>query len=223
MRLLQFKTARQTKGWTQQEAAARLGVSQAYYSLLEGGVRPVPAELARRAVRKFKLSPANLPLPALELEVGPVDPDAMAAALAALGYPGFAYLPKAVVKSNPAELVVQALAHSNLDVRLVEALPWVLRKFPDLDWEWLAAQCRLLNLQNRLGFLVALTQGLGVTFQPDVLAMLEASRLASEGTLCRDSMGAVERNWVRTYRPAEAAHWNLLTTLTPRDLTHAAA
>ncbi len=222
MRLLQFRSARRAQGWTQHEAAARLGVSQAYYSQLEGGTRPLSPELARKAVRKFKLSPANLPLPALELTVGAVDPDLLTAELAGLGYPGFAHLPKAVVKSNPAELIVQSLVHASLDTRLVEALPWVLATFPDLDWTWLAAQCRLLNLQNRLGFLLTLADKLGPNRQTEALQLLEASRLAAEGTLCRDTMGAPMRNWVRTNRPPEAAHWNLLTTLSVKDLTHAA-
>jgi len=54
--------------------------------------------------------------------------------------------------SRSGRVVAAALAHSDLDVRIVEALPWVLAVFRDLDWGWLIAQCRLVNLQNRLGY-----------------------------------------------------------------------
>lgn len=125
---------------------------------------------------------------------------------------------------NPALVVVAALAHADLDVRLVEALPWVLSEFADLDAGWLAAQSRLLNLQNRLGYLVKLADE-GETRTPHLahlLCELETSRLASEGTLCRDSMPKAEREWVRRNRPAAAEHWRLLTTLTREQLPYAA-
>ena len=51
---------------------------------------------------------------------------------------------------------------------------------------------------------------------------LEESRLAREGTLCRDSMPERERNWLRANRPEVAAHWSLLTSLTVEQLPYAA-
>jgi transcriptional regulator with XRE-family HTH domain len=221
-----LKSARLAAEFTQQEAAARLGVSQPYYSQLESGLRRMPAGLALTAVRKLRLSPVTLPLPPLALHISPVEPDELAVALAGLGYPGFAHLARTRTTSNPAELAVRALAHADLETRLVEALPWVLATFCDLSWSWLVAQCRILNLQNRLGFLVALANRLE---RPNAgeqlrkaLAALESSRLSAEGTLCRESMSQAERNWVRKHRSPDAAHWNLLTTLTADQLTHAA-
>lgn len=212
-------------GWTQAETASKLGVSQPYYSQLESGFRSMPADLALTAVRKLRLSPIRLPLPALNPCLSPLDPGALYGQLARLSYPGFVHVKKAAKPMNPALVVAAALAHSDLDVRLVEALPWVLAVFRDLDWGWLIAQCRLLNLQNRLGYLVSLALKLR---KPDAekslagaLFRLEQSRLAGEGTLCRDSMAEAERNWVRKHRTAEATHWNLLTTLTAEQLTHA--
>jgi hypothetical protein len=143
--------------------------------------------------------------------------------LAALGYPPFAHLKKTEKLMNPALVVVAALAHADLDVRLVKALPWVLSVFTDLDAGWLAAQSRLLNLQNRLGYLVTLADE-GETRTPHLarlLSGLEKSRLAGEGTLCRDSMPKDEREWVRRNRPAAAEHWRLLTTLTREQLHYA--
>jgi hypothetical protein len=51
---------------------------------------------------------------------------------------------------------------------------------------------------------------------------LEEARLAREGTLCRDSMPARERAWLRTNRPEAAVHWSLLTSLTAEQLPYAA-
>jgi len=119
--------------------------------------------------------------------------------------------------------VVGRLAHADLDVRLVEAFPWVLAKFGDLDVEWLAAQWRLLNLQNRLGYLATLADE-GEARTPHwarMLTELEASRLAGEDTLCRDSMAKAERDWVRKNRTAAAEHWGLLTTLRREQLPYA--
>ena len=221
-----LKTARLAGGWTQSEAASRLGVSQPYYSQLESGFRPVPGELAVTAVREFRLSPVALPLPELDPHLPPLDPRELSAQLAWFAYPGFTHMKKAHRPLNPATVVAAALAHTDLDVRVVEALPWVLSAFHDLDWGWLSAQCRLGNQQNRLGYLVSLAiklpkQGKNAALA-SALSGLERSRLATEGTLCRESMSAAERVWARKHRPTEAAHWHLLTTLTADQLTHAA-
>ncbi|MEZ5402109.1 MAG: helix-turn-helix transcriptional regulator [Bryobacteraceae bacterium] len=221
-----LKTARLARGWTQAEAAAKLGVSQPYYAQFESGTRSVPAKVALKAVRDFQFSPVALPLPALDARLTPLDPRELTAQLSFLAYPGFAYWKRAAKPMNPALVVATALANEDLDVRLVEALPWVLAGFPDLDREWLTAQCRLLNLQNRLGYVVCLALTLAKpdaeAALADTLTGLERSRLAAEGTLCRESMSSAERDWVREHRPAAAAHWNLLTTLTADQLTHAA-
>lgn len=224
MSVSQLRAARRKAGLSQHAAAMRLGVSQPYYSQLEGGARALAGQLASRAVTKLGASACVLPLPELAATWRPVSPDRLALALAALGYPPFAHLRKTAKAMNPAMVVVGALAHADLDVRLLEALPWVLTEFSDLDAGWLAAQSRLQNLQNRLGYLVTLADG-GETRTPHLarlLSELEASRLAGEGTLCRDSMPKPEREWARRNRPAAAEHWCLLTTLTREQLHHAA-
>jgi hypothetical protein len=165
-------------------------------------------------------------LPPLSPEIVPAAPKELASALGRLGYSGFAHLAKHAKTVNPALLVAMASAYPDLDVRLVEALPWVLATFHDLDWIWLVAQCRLLNAQNRLGYLVSLARQFadpGTSRQRDeILVELERSRLAVEGTLCRESMPEAERKWIRQHRPSEAAHWALLTTLTKQQLVYAA-
>lgn len=54
---------RKQKGWNQEYAAHRLGVSQPYLSLLEKNKRPVPRELAHKAARVYKLSHTAIPSP----------------------------------------------------------------------------------------------------------------------------------------------------------------
>jgi transcriptional regulator with XRE-family HTH domain len=56
----QLKRARTERGWSQQEAANRLGVTQAYLSMLESGQRST-ASLSRKLMQVYRLSPTVLP------------------------------------------------------------------------------------------------------------------------------------------------------------------
>ena len=128
--------------------------------------------------------------------------------------------------TNPAEAVLNAVVKRDLDTRLVEAVPWVLSIYPDLDWDWLRDHAKLHNAQNRLGYLVWLAyQTVDQKSPSGVLskwtADLEEARLASEGTLCRDSMPEREKTWLRKNRPEAAVHWNLLTSLSADKLPYA--
>ena len=94
----QLRTARQSRGWTQARAAARLGVSQPYLAMLEAGQRPLTPAIARRAMRVYGLPPTVLP-PA---GVAPrVTAETLARDLAALGYPGFAHLGRGGAAKHP--------------------------------------------------------------------------------------------------------------------------
>ncbi|HEY5885131.1 MAG TPA: helix-turn-helix transcriptional regulator, partial [Pyrinomonadaceae bacterium] len=57
-----LQAGREQKGWTQKQAARKLGVSQPYLSLLEKGIRRVPEKLARKATTLYGLSAAKLPM-----------------------------------------------------------------------------------------------------------------------------------------------------------------
>src|SRR5262249_53772943 len=145
------------------------------------------------------MSPLSLPLPRASQPVLPMDPDDIAAELGAMGYEGFVHLARPAALVNPAELVIRALAHDNLYVRLVEALPWLIGRHASLDWDWLVGQAVSMKLQNRLGYLVELavalpTKGAEPALR-EVLYRLKRLRLPTEGTLCRDSMPDAERNW----------------------------
>jgi transcriptional regulator with XRE-family HTH domain len=208
-------------------AARSLNVSQPYLSQLETGVRVASAELVRKAAKLYEL-PTALPLPE-PLVVKEVSPDDLQRKLASLSYPGFEHV-RSRVPSNPAQVVLSAVMTKNLDTRLVEALPWVLGTYADLNWEWLRDRAKLNNAQNRLGYLVHLAEQTARALperegEVQVLSSwkneLDEARLAREGTLCRDSMPEKERAWLRTNRPEAATHWNLLTSLTVEQLSYA--
>jgi transcriptional regulator with XRE-family HTH domain len=223
-----LQAGREQKGWTQEHAARKLGVSQPYLSLLEKGTRRVPEKLARKAATLYGLSAAKLPLKTGWHNVPANNDDALASDLAALGYPGLSYL-KSRRKRNPAEVMLSALRTDNLDSRLAEALPWVLLKHPDLNWEWLVGAAKVNDLQNKLGFVTnvarRLAEKLGeqetVSLLREQESTLERSRLVREDTLCHNSLTQSERRWLRSNRSDEAKHWNLLTDLSPEHLSHA--
>jgi transcriptional regulator with XRE-family HTH domain len=223
-----LKKGRLQRQWTQEEAAARLGVSQPYFSLLEKELRRVPEKLARKAATVFRLSAVTLPFETTQNQAEPETEDDLALALAALGYPGFSHL-RGGRKKNPAQILLSALSSENLNSRLTEALPWVLLKYPDLDWQSLLKEVKVRDLQNRLGFLTSVARRLaekqGDTDKAKWLqskeSSLERSRLILEDTLCHDSLTKAERRWLHTARSDEAKHWRLLTDLSPDHLNYA--
>jgi hypothetical protein len=155
--------------------------------------------------------------------------NSLAADLAALGYPGLSYLKPQRATRTPAELLLAALAQENLDSRLVEALPWLVWEYSDLDWQWLIRTAQTNRLQNRLGFVISVARRLaeqqGEAAKASKLvpaeAQLDASRLLQEDTLCHASLTQAERNWLRQHRPQPAQHWRLLTDLTAEQLDYA--
>lgn len=231
---MQLVLGRRKKGWNQQQAAARLGVSQPYLSLLEKDERAVTEELAHKAAHVFGLSPAVLPMKTVPQSLQSPNDDQLATDLAALGYPGLSHLKfsqrrKRLRKRNPAEVLASALQVSELDTRLTEALPWVLLQFPELNWHWLVSAAKLNDLQNRLGFVTNLARRLAesrgesekAAFLAQQESALERSRLAREDTLCHESLTTAERRWLRDHRSPEAKHWGLLTDLSPEHLSYA--
>jgi len=227
-----FKRARRQAGLSQQKAAAELGVSQSYLSMLESSQRPVSAELSRRMVRVYKLSPVSLPPSEGSWQPKPVDPGQLAADLAGLGYPGFAHLRKRRSHANPGETLLTALSQESLEARLFEALPWLVLKYWDLDRKWLVEQAKLHDLQNRLGFVVSLARkagrraGLVNPQREEALGELEAtlkrSLLAREEALGKSKLGDAERKWLTKYRPRDARSWHLLTNWRPEALRYVA-
>lgn len=229
MQAADLRQGRTNRGWSQAEAAARLRVSQSYLSRLEQGARPVPERLARRALGILQLPATARPLPAGHYEIPALSPAALAIQLAALGYPGLAYQKISRAPDNPAVVLLAALSHRHLEMRLVEALPWLVGRYPQMAWPWLVPAAKLHDCQNRLGFVVGLARELaeqaGATARAALLRLPEIalahSRLAREDTLCHDDLAVAERAWLRSHRPAEAVFWNLLTDLTAAQLAYA--
>lgn len=226
MSVQRWAAARKEVGLTQAQAAVKLGVSQPYLSQLERGARSPRTALERKAAALYR-HPTVLPLPDSE-KAAAVGPDDLQRELAALGYPKFAHV-RSDDQCNPAGVVFTAVIQRDLDTRLVEALPWVMSTYTDLDWPWLRDRVKLRNVQNRLGYVVFLAKQVASSRTSDNNTQalseweqdLEEARLAREDTLCRDSMSQRERSWLRTHRPSAAAHWNLLTSLTPEQLPYA--
>ncbi len=230
----ELKEARLQRGWTQQQAAERLGVTQAYLSMLENGVRMLPYGLARKAAQTLQAPPTTLPLRTETFAASLSSADStrvserLRAELAALGYPGFAHL-RGKARHNPAEVLLGALNTPELDSRVVEGLPWLVLRYADMDWDWLVPNAKLLDRQNRLGFVTTLALQLAArSSEPkgsrrlqEYAGVLDRSRLAREDTLCHDSLTEAERDWLRRNRPVEAKHWNLLTDLKAENLPHA--
>lgn len=222
---LEMQQARKATGWTQAKLAQKLGVSQGYVSLMESSGRPVPPHLAPKLVGLLRLSASQLPVSA---QSEPLPPSRTARALSTLGYPGLAHLGKKH-NLNPAELLVRTLGCRNVEARLVEALPWVLVQFPDLDWQWLLLQAKQRDLQNRLGFVVTVARQLAERRTDHVTAntlrrwehVLEDSRLQKEDAFSGETLTQAERKWLRSNRSTEAAHWNLLSNMSVDTLTHA--
>jgi transcriptional regulator with XRE-family HTH domain len=219
-----LRAGRRRRGWTQAQAAARLGVSQAYLSLLETGHRRVSSRLLAHIQRAFSLGPTALPF----LDGLRGDPARLAAGLSGLGYPGFAHL-RPRRRLNPAQVLLLALQQNILESRVAAALPWVAAEFSRLDWDWLIARVKLADCQNRLGFVVSLGRQVAIR-RHDVDAasrlrrveqLLESSRLAREDSLGQADMTDAERRWLRRQRPDDARRWNLLSDIRLEHLTYA--
>ena len=218
------RNAREMRGWKQGALAQKLGVSQGYVSLLEGNHRPVPPRLAARVAATLGMPATALPVH----EAGPLDHSDAAPALGILGYERFAHVRKGR-RLNPTELLLRTLRADEVDGRVVEALPWLLVRYPELRWDWLVRLVKQEDLQNRLGFLVSLARGLAEARQEDGAAAtlqgweqrLEPSRLLRSDSFSRNAMTHAERQWLASHRSPIAQHWNVLSTLTVETLRDA--
>jgi transcriptional regulator with XRE-family HTH domain len=227
MNYTELRMKRKQNGWSEQDAAERLGLSQSYLSMLENGKRPLTTRVARRAMRAFGLPASVLPPPRVQSHW---DSHRVAKQLAALDYPGFSYMRTHTPKENPAVVLLGALSNDQLEARMVEALPWLLLRYWDLDQAWLLDEAKRRDLQNRLGFVVALARRMSESSTPpnpartETLAELEAkldkSRLVKQDTLGKPPQTATEREWVMQNRTPEAKHWNMMTDLRPEHLQY---
>lgn len=224
----QLKKNRKEKGWTQAQTAKQLNVTQGYLSLLEKDERPLTENLIKKAVRVFRLPAGKLPVDKNLTNLPQLNEENLAAALAAIGYPGFSHIKPTRLK-NPTEVLISALSFNKLDARIVEALPWLMLEVSELNWKKLVAAAKVIDLQNRLGFVVSLArkvaESLGKQKKAESLKKKEISladsRLLKEDTLCSDSLTEAERKWIRQNRTSEAEFWNVLSDLKVEHLSYA--
>ena len=115
MTRLDLKNARLKRGWTQEEVADKLGVTQAYLSMVEQGHRPLSSQLLARVQKSFHLGPTMLPL---KLESSQLEnSEKLKSELGALGYKGFGYL-RGKPTWNPAQVLFTAVNQPNLEPRV---------------------------------------------------------------------------------------------------------
>jgi len=196
--------------------------------MLERGQRSLPEHLVSTVLRTYEISPNGLPFQGAATWSRLRSRD-IAAQLAGLGYPGFSYMNRRA-KWNPAELLVAALTHDDLERRTAEALPWLALIYSDMDWEWVIRESKLHDAQNRLGFVITLARETAELKDDlevaerlrSVELRLKPSLLARIGTYCDERMSRAEREWLKTNSTPQARQWNLLSDLKPEDLTHAA-
>jgi hypothetical protein len=127
-----------------------------------------------------------------------------------------------------AQFLVMALAQPILDRRVAEGLPWVVRHFVGMNWEWVRREAKVRDLQNRLGFTIALARKVAEERQQLEVAArlaeqeeaLRGSLLAKEDTFSRENMTRVERAWLRKNRSPEARAWHVLSDLVTEHLAH---
>jgi transcriptional regulator with XRE-family HTH domain len=225
-----LRTARSRRKWTEAQAAERLGMSQSYLAMLEKGQRKVTPRLARKFKSAYGLRPTVLATSDEFMPRVPVTNEEFANEFSALGYPGFAYLRARVKERNPAETLVEALSQTSLEPRVVEALPWLLFTYWDMNLGWLVREAKLNNLQNRLGFVGGLAEEVSRRSDSkdeernrslsELRNVLEKSRLVREDTFLKPINTKVEREWLRENRSDEARHWNLLTNWRPEHLQY---
>lgn len=223
----QLRLARETAGLTQQLAADRLGISQAYLALMETGRRRVTEEVGLKLMDLYHLGPTALPLGLDDLESW--NSESLAKALASLGYPGFRHLAGGH-RRNPAIVLLAALSRRDVEVRVGESLPWLVTEYYNLDWDWLIRESKVRDTQNRLGFIVTLGRRIAQKRGAEqvqrklleVEEVLVQARLAREDSLCQGGLSEAERGWLRRSRSSDARHWNLLTDLDAKHLPYAA-
>lgn len=226
----QLKQFRKLKRWTQKAAAKRLRLTQGYLSLLEKGERPVTDGITERVVQVFGLPTTSLPVKKDLASLSPADADSLARQLAAIGYAGFSHVKPSSRLKNPAEVLVSALDNNKLDLRVVEALPWLVSQVTEARWSEVVRAAKVKDLQNRLGFVTSLARFVAERKRESKKAAqlkrrevaLAGSRLFKEDTLCADfSLTETEKRWILQNRTAEAEFWRVLSDLKAEHLSYA--
>ncbi|MBK9528385.1 MAG: helix-turn-helix transcriptional regulator [Acidobacteria bacterium] len=210
----QLSKYRKEKERTQLETAHALGVSQTYLSLLEAGKRPLTEKLVRKAIRFLNSPDENTDRSSAPEFKSDLGRSACGSPLAAW-VTGASHLKRTGPRTR--RFALAALNSPKRDARVVEALPWVVLTFPDMEWASLTKVAKAYDLQNRLGFITEVARSIA-SFRGDGLkgekllrceSRLERSLLVREETLCNETMTNAERRWLAVTRPEPAKRWHL--------------
>jgi transcriptional regulator with XRE-family HTH domain len=225
MRGAEFRAWRKTAGKTQTDAAKAVGVKQPFVCAVEKDLRPVTPALKNWL---YSVCPEAFWQELPSASRTPPSSERLKELLGHLGYPGFRYLASGRGNVDPLEFVLDALRTEDLDQRVTDALPWVLVHRADLDCHRLTDEARLLNLQNRLGFLLEVTVEAARKLHSDEtvarlepwLVRLREARLFKEDTLCKSSLTQIERKRLRRSRPKAARFWRLFTDVNAQEVAN---
>ena len=212
-----FKRARKQAGLTQQRAAAKLRVCQSYLSMVENGQRALSPELARRMVHVYKLSPVSFPPSAARWDPKTVDPEQLAADLAGLGYPGFAYLRKRRSTRNPGETLAYRPGSRPFGVAPLRGSPvagaqalgdghGMARKGGQAPRSAESPRCRSFGLARNAGSRASLPNPQRDAALEQLESTLKRSLLAREEGLGAANLAIheTEEKWLKEHRPKEA-------------------
>lgn len=231
-----LRAARLATGWTQEEAASRLGLRQPTLSRFENGRSLPTLKQFLRLAELYGVSPASLlgadgrnPVLPYRLPLG-VSYSDLVASLVGHGYAGLVG-PKGLKPALPPELtLVGLLAEPSLEPRVVEGLPWLLLNYP-MDGAYLRDVARLYDLQNRLGWTATVAHQLAeraparspyrprATWLAELVAELEQARLAREDSLCHPTLTERMKGLLRQRRPEFSRRWNLLDVFWLEDFS----
>ena len=209
----QLKLAREAVDLTQQQAAKHLSVSQAYLAMMETGSRRVTQQIGLKMMDLYRMGPTALPLRVDAVKSW--NSKSLAKAIANLGYPGFQHRAGAP-RFNPAVVLLAAISH-DVEVRVLESLPWLAVKYYDLDWEWLIREAKIRDAQNRLGLVITL--GLRIAESAAQRKLREVEEALNRARLVHDHsqnyLSEPVLGWLRRTHLSDAQCWNLLPPISP--------
>ena len=203
-RMQQF---RQNSGWNQARLAARLGVAQAYVSMMER--EDVRCRIAwRGGAICFSCRPRFCRCPDKGAgQTGRRGLDCRESR--PVGISWFQVFVQARTKTASCRASSPGIGPPAARTEASEALAWLLLQFEDLDAAWLVGEAESPDLQNRLGFTVSLARNVA-HHSPEfghrsrslkaLEEKLKPSRLANEGTFGGGEMSQGMPAWVRKNR-----------------------
>ena len=148
--------------------------------------------------------------------------------LAFIGYPGYSYLLQPFERvDTPINVLLDILSYADSELRIIEALPWIILRYCRTDFHHIVAKAQSLHVQNQLGFMVNIASRISQTSDDRVptetLRQIEANldNVRKDGEfLLFPIRSTVQREWIVRNREPEAKHWGVLATLKPEHIDY---